>query len=1201
MLQKYIHLIFLILLSISAAAQDSIRHRIILIGDAGEINYEQDKLIPNASTKILAGKTTVMYLGDNIYPTGMALPGSEDEERTKKILRSQFVPMRSKGAPVYFIPGNHDWDRMGKDGLKKIIAEGNFLAAQNDALLKLVPANGCPGPVEINISDSLVIIAFDSEWWLFPYSKTNAAADCDCNTKKEITDKLQELVYKNRYKVILLASHHPFQSYGHHGGYYSLKDHIFPLTSANKNLYIPLPVIGSLYPLLRSTFVHPEEKPHPLYQQMIKQVDAAFEGFPNMVHVAGHEHGLQLIKTNQLQVVSGSGARNAFVKKGKDALFAETKSGYVTADLLANNDVKFTYYHLKDSSFSEAFSYTKLYTSIKKQEDALFAATTANDSVVVQANAGFDSVSNFHRKLFGENYRKEWATPTKLPVIKLSTFKGGLTPLQRGGGYQSISLRLKDNTGKEWVLRSVNKYPEVLLPEPLRETFAKDIFTDAMSAQHPYSALVVPVIANAAGVPHATPIIGLVAPDKALGIYNKDFMNTVCLLEEREPFGKTDNSEKMYSELTKDNDNSFDSTLFLKARLLDLFLGDWDRHEDQWRWAVQKNSKDKKYLAVPRDRDQVFHIMDGIVPSMATKPWIAPLLHNFDGTIKQMNAFYLKSNALNRRFLNQFGYDQWMKVTNGFVAAMTDSVLEKALRQLPAESYALRHEKLLYQWKERRSNMATAMAYYYHFLNKTVDIQTTNKNELVAITDAANNGMQVSIRKINKDGEVKALLFNRIFYPNETKEIRLFTDKGNDSIIFNTSSPIKLRVVGAEGSKAYHVIQSNKKIQLYAREENVSLTGNVAKLNKHLSNDSANTAYQPTDPINKIIPVLQLGFNIDDGLMLGAAVKFVNQGFRKKPYASMQQFSFTRSFSTDAFRFKFNSEWLESIGKADITVAAKALAPDNTQNFFGVGNETMFDKTGNNIKYYRARFAIYQVDPALRWRSSNTSFISVGPSLQYYRFDAEDNTGRFITNTSLIRSYDSATIANDKAFAGIVFNLVKDSRNHPLLPTNGGYFNLKVQAYTGLNSYSKSFLQIIPELSFYKKLNHSGGIVLANRTGGGITAGKTAFYQSLFLGGHENLLGYRQYRFAGRNMLYNNLELRIKLAQVGSYILPGQLGLIGFYDAGKVWADGYNSSTIHQGVGGGFYFAPTQMAVIQLIAGHSTEGWYPNFTLGLRF
>lgn len=1204
-LKKLYLLLFALPIAIDVAAQnDSIRSRIIFIGDAGEKNPHQEQLIQDAADRIIPGKTTVMYLGDNIYPRGMGLPGSKDEASTKKILQSQFVPMRSKGAAVYFTAGNHDWDRMGVNGLEKIIAQSNFIKAQQDPLLQMVPANGCPGPVEINIGDSVTIIAFDSEWWLFQHNKKNPASECDCNTKKEFTDKLLELFYKNRYKVILLADHHPFQSYGHHGGYFSFTDHLFPLTAINKNLYIPLPVVGSLYPLLRSTLINPEDKKHPLYRDMIKQVDDVFEQFPNLVHVSGHEHGLQFIKADQTQVVSGAGAKNAFAKKGKHALFAEKNSGYVVADVLAGNELRFTYYVMEtQGNITTGFTYLQPYTDIKRMEDSLYNAIAVNneDSIVVQANASYDKVSRLHRKIFGENYRKEWSAKTKLPVIKLSEINGGLTPLQRGGGHQSLSLRLQDSSGREWVLRSVNKYPEVLLPEALRETFAKDIITDAMSAQHPYSALTVPVFAEAAGVPHSNPVIGLVAPDKKLGIYQNDFMNTVCLLEEREPLGKSDNSQKMYKELLKDNDNNLDSALLLKAKLLDLLLGDWDRHEDQWRWAYEKDGKGKKYIPVPRDRDQVFHIMDGVLPAFINRPWVLPLLHDFDGKIKQVNAFFTESDSMSRRLLNQFSYEQWMQITTAFTASITDAVIEKAIAKLPQLSNPNSTAKIIGQLKERRNNIPAAMSKYYYFINKIVDIQTSNKNELVSITDAPNNGLEVVINKINKDGKVKDQLYKRVFNPSVTKEIRLYVQDGDDSVIVNNHSNIKLRIVGAAGEKKYAIVNAKRKLRIYGKEDNVTVTNTTAKIKEHLSNDHSNTAYIPTNSYNKIIPMLNVGYNLDDGLMLGAAVKFINQGFRKKPYASLQQLSFTHAFATQAFKINFRSEWLNAIGKSDIFLDAKVLAPDNTQNFFGIGNNTLYNKGAQSIKYFRARFSIYQADVMLRKSYDKNNTLFVGPSFQYYHFDEGDNKGRFIANISSIGSYDSTTISKDKAFAGVVIKFVQDNRGNKLMPVRGSYLSVKTQAYAGINNYSKNFAQVIPEFAFYKKLNPKGNLVFANRLGGGITLGKTTFYQSQFLGGHENLYGYRQYRFAGNYMLYNNAELRIKVAQAGSYILPGQLGLVGFYDAGKVWAKGNNTQKIHHGVGGGVYFAPAQIAVLQFIMGHSTEGWYPYFSLGFRF
>lgn len=341
--------------SAKSAKIDSIVSRLVLIGDAGELDLQQDGVINNATTQVIKGATTVFYLGDNIYPRGMGLPGSKEEQQTKDIITSQFKPFRALDAPVYFIPGNHDWDKSGPLGLEKVRRQGDFLKEQNDKRLALVPQNGCPGPYEIQLAGDLVVLAFDSEWWLFPYEKTNPKGVCDCNTEEEVIEKFKVLLKKNQGKTIILASHHPFQTYGSHGGYYSWKDHIFPLTAINHKLYIPLPVIGSLYPLLRSVFVNPEDQAHKKYQRMISSIDGVFKGYNNVIHMSGHDHGLQFIKNSQIQVVSGSGAKHSYVRKGKDALYASTKPGYVIMDRMRNNYLRFTYYAQTDGKFEQVF------------------------------------------------------------------------------------------------------------------------------------------------------------------------------------------------------------------------------------------------------------------------------------------------------------------------------------------------------------------------------------------------------------------------------------------------------------------------------------------------------------------------------------------------------------------------------------------------------------------------------------------------------------------------------------------------------------------------------------------------------------------------------------------------------------------------------------------------------------------------------
>lgn len=1194
-----LHLLLYMLLAAGSYAQTA---RVILIGDAGLKDDQQQQLMRLAAEQVLPGRTTVLFLGDNVYPRGMNLPGQGDSTWGQGILRSQYEPMRAKGAPVYFIPGNHDWDRMGPDGLAKIKLQWQFLEAQNDPLLKLVPADGCPDPVEIEVSDSLSIIAFDSEWWLFPYPKNNPGAECACQTKADVAERMQALLYKNRHKVVLLASHHPFETYGVHGGRFSFKDHLFPLTAANKNLYIPLPLVGSLYPLLRTVFTNAEDKGHPLYRDMIRQVGKAAEAHQNMVHVSGHDHGLQLIEKEILQVVSGSGAKNSATYKGKGSLYATSHNGFVVADLMPGNQLLLKYFTVEGERLDNAYTYTKNYSSVAEQELSV-AQTYTKDSATVAIKPAYDSVSRSHRRFFGENYRKEWATPTTIPVIRVSSIMGGLKPTKRGGGMQTKSLRLEDAKGNEWVLRSVEKAPDVLLPEGLKETFASDWVEDAMSAQHPYSALVMPPLAKAAGVPHAEPIIGIVAPDPVLGEHNVVFANKVCLLEKREPIGSSDNTLKMLEKIRSDNDDTFDGEMWLRARLLDILVEDWDRHEDQWRWADTKKGKNKFYLPVPRDRDQVFHKTEGWFPKLASRQWLVPTLQGFDERINSARYSLFKTKFLDPYPATQLSDERWLQVVNEFVSAMTDEVLEEALSRLPAEQYALRHDELLRNLKGRRSEIVAAMQRFRKFISRKMDIAGSDKNELLSIKEDASGNLEVLMQKINKDGELKDTLMHRTFSRAVTSELRFYLFDGHDSVhVAKNSGHTKLRFIGGKKKLPMHFEGNARNAKVYARPGKLLAYGDTTGLRKKLGTDSLHTALVPVNLYNTWMPLLTIGLNLDDGFILGGGFRYTGKsGFRKLPYTHIQEFMLAHSFSTSAYRMRYRGEWNQLVGKADLTLNAMIRAPDNTINFFGRGNETDYKKTGEHIKFHRTRFSVYQFDPGFQWRKQKGFSYFIGPSLQYYKFDAEDNDGRFIQQTGKIGSYDSVTVNKAKFHLGLTTGLELDKRNNVVL-TNWGYrIALRLQAYKGMNGFSEDFAQLVPEISVYNNLNARSTIVMGNRIGGGVTFGRSAFYQSMFLGGQNNLLGYRQYRFAGDHNFYHNLELRIKLANVASYILPGQAGFVAFNDLGRVWQKNEVSHRWHHGFGGGLYFSPAQLAVFNLLVGKSKEGFYPYFSMGLRF
>src|SRR5690606_38173358 len=70
-------------------------------------------------------------------------------------------------------------------------------------------------------------------------------------------------------------------------------------------------------------------------------------------------------------------------------------------------------------------------------------------------------------------------------------------------------------------------------------------------------------------------------------------------------------TDDMMKNLHKDEKYIVDEKEYIKARLFDMLIGDWDRHEDQWRWGEYKEEGKVIYKAIPRDRDQAFTKYDG--------------------------------------------------------------------------------------------------------------------------------------------------------------------------------------------------------------------------------------------------------------------------------------------------------------------------------------------------------------------------------------------------------------------------------------------------------------------------------------------------------------------------------------------------------------------------------------------------------------
>lgn len=331
------YLFLFIIGSLTLQAQDTtsipspIEHRFYFLGDAGEPMVPGDRIGDVLNQRILSNSApaTVVFLGDNIYPAGLPDEESILRESFEKILEAQVSWTKGTDANSIFIPGNHDWAHWGKRGWDYVLNQQAWFDSLNNKKIIFLPRDACPGPVELEVSQQSVLVIIDTQWILHRHKKPGKT-ECAIADEQQIYADLERILSENKNKTVLVAAHHPLITYGEHGGYFPLRLHIFPLTEISKVLYIPLPIIGSIYPLFRKWIGHYQDTKNRRYTRMSNRIQRIMADHPSVYFLAGHEHALQhIVKDSSQLIVSGSASKTEAVKKKGYARFAETVRGFV--------------------------------------------------------------------------------------------------------------------------------------------------------------------------------------------------------------------------------------------------------------------------------------------------------------------------------------------------------------------------------------------------------------------------------------------------------------------------------------------------------------------------------------------------------------------------------------------------------------------------------------------------------------------------------------------------------------------------------------------------------------------------------------------------------------------------------------------------------------------------------------------------------
>jgi hypothetical protein len=836
------------------------------------------------------------------------------------------------------------------------------------------------------------------------------------------------------------------------------------------------------------------------------------------------------------------------------------------------------------------------------------SSVRAQQTEKVTAGAEYD-VSGTARRWLGNGYRDIWSEPFEAPVLDLAREAGGLQPVRQVGQLQTFGLALRGADGNSYTFRSLRKEPERILPPEWRNSWPAKMLRDATSATHPAAAVILPVLADAAGVAHTQPRLVVMPDDPRLGAFRATFAHQLGTIEEYPTAASAGHpgfhgataiisSAELWTRWLQSPEDRIDTRAFLRARILDLFVENYDRRRGQWRWMQSPGHP--LWQPIPEDPDMVFVRHDGLVAASMRRrqPTLLAFSDEFPSNLEGPTR---NAAEVDRWLLTDLEGAVFTQIAKELQAAWTDEVIDRAIAQMPKEWQKVDNGFLAQALRARRAALVTYVEHFYRYLARDVDVRLTDRDERVSIVSGEDGSTTVMATVNGATGPY----YSRRFVPDETDEVRVYLQGGNDRVERSgRSGRIRLRLIADGGDKI--VMSSDRTSEVW--EDAGHVTGN------RVNQEGPWTNPEPVKDAPWIEPRSYGSLSVwnpiawiapDVGFVLGAGLTHTVYGFRSEPFA--QQHTLKAGWSFGAGSGKAQYDGLFNRPGSHLGYGLRTFVSGVEQiNFFGFGNETP-EQTDKSR--YHSRQTVFSFAPALRYTPSSTLSLTVGPEFRHSRsgqrqgsilFEQQPyGTGDF--NLVALRTglqLDTRNVTKSNVLD--VTSGVPAVEAAADLPPGHGFLALAAATITpAAGDVTDTYGAVDGSVAAYVGNTH---VQLAARVGGTRLFGTYPWFDAASIGG-RNDRGYHSHRFAGDASLYGNVEIRTYFGPPHfSSVFPVRFGLVGFVDSGRVWLEGESSNDWHPSGGGGLLMKPVGTdIVLRAAVAVGTEGPLLYIGSGFRF
>lgn len=1155
----YLHifcLLFICLLTSNVHAQDSIfgkkniLHSFYITANTG--NSSKTEILEAITKQSIKDSSVSLLLVGNITPKkGFPTEAKERELVSDFLKKDLLYPLKDFNGKMYFTPGVNEWNSDAPESIDQL---ESFL--QDNSISGFWPEDGCPIERK-SISGKIEIISVDSQWFLEDWDNhPTLNVNCKYKTREEFFTEFKDDLKDSQGKLVIVAVHHPVMS--------------------NTKLPFFRKVTGASPAYFESN----------RQKELKGKLETLASLYEDVIFVSGNHNNLQFLYNDRNpQIISGAAAQTAVAKVKKDGLFASSKNGF--AKLIVYDDlsseVRFFEVTKGESKLAYTYSISRerpYFTEIETD----FPEKINKTQVASIYTSNETSKNSIYKGLWGNRYRNVYRQSVEANVLYLDSLMKNPRPIAEGGAKQSRSLRLIDDNSNEFTLRAMRKDPIQYLQADviqtnfvgdfLENTIAQRFVADFFTTAHPYAPFAVNDLSKQLNILHANPELYYLPKQKALGIYNEGYGNALYMFEEHvgeenknfETFGQPDNiisTADLLLELRASKNSFVDQDAYLRARIFDMLIGDWDRHSDQWGWARYHENGKLRYFPIPRDRDHAFSKYDGLLFPLLKS--IVPELRKMQSYGAQLNDpkwFNLSGYPLDQRFISNASWEKWKNQVSFIQQNLTDESIDHSFSKLPKE--VLSNPEIFEikkNLKSRRDNLLSITRNYFDYFRRFQTITGTKGNDTFLITRKPNGITTIQIN--TPHGEV----FKEDYNASETSEIWIYGLEGEDifEVTGTENDLIKLKIIGGVDEDSYD-FKNPRKAKLYDFKSTKS----------HISNPSSRKWLVDSYDINhfhykrrrysenKLIPVLD--YVTDAGITAGIKDVYTRYGLAQNPFTSQYILSAQYFFASSGYELNASAEFAHAFYNWNLKLEGRYSSPNYFINYFGSGNETTYDKKDTHKEFHRVKLEQYAFKPSLNWKSESGAAFSAGPVLEGIEV-------RYVPNSYLAESFAAENDLFDlQWYAGAESTYSFENKNNPSYPSLGTRVDLHAGYKQNIDDHNNRFGYINPSFSIDYPLIPSGFAVFATKLGGNIMIGdEFEFYHAATLGGNRSLRGYRNHRFNGKYSFYHSTDLRTAVGLIRTDFVPFIIGISTGFDYGRVWLDDDTSAKWHTNYGGSFW------------------------------